>query len=131
MCTSQQTQQAKRRAITGAACISNVIRELWKRASGGLSEEELEWFSDSGEQAEFLLDLLTDTANKVGCLIAADENAGPYKDQASVAGLLFFLAECMSAANALASVSAEASYKFHRKNVIGARPQISQNRRGK
>jgi hypothetical protein len=126
MYTNQQTQQAKRHTITGAACVSNVIRELWERASDGLSEEELEWFSDSGEQAEFLLGLLTDTANKVGCLIAADENAGPYKDQASVAGLLFFLTECMSAANALASVSTEASYKLHRKNVIEVNARASE-----
>ena len=115
MSTNQQTQQPKARPITGVACVSNVIKELWERASDGLSEPELEWFSDSGEHAEFLLGLLTDTTNKVGCLIGADEMEKPYGDQDSVAGLLFFLAECMDAANALLSVSAEANFKLHRK----------------
>jgi len=116
MSTNQQTQQPKARPITGVACVSNVIRELWERASDGLSEPELEWFSDSGEHAEFLLGLLTDTTNKVGCLIGADEMARPYGNQNSIADLLFFLAECMDAVNALASVSAAANCKLHRED---------------
>ena len=116
MTTNHQAQQPEERPITGVACVSNVIKALWERASDGLSERELEWFSDSGEHAEFLLDLLTDTTNKVGCLIGADETARAYADRGSVAGLLFFLAECMDAANALVSVSAAANCKLHRKD---------------
>ena len=47
--------QSTEHEIKGVASIYNAVQALWERAAPGLSDKELEWFTNCGGQADFLL----------------------------------------------------------------------------
>jgi len=106
--------------IKGVANIHNAVQALWERAVPGLSDKELEWFTNCGAQADFFLGYLAETTERAGCLILNDTTTGAYEDKDSVADLLFFLAESIQTANALVTMSASANYRLLNKELFAA-----------
>ncbi len=75
-----------------AVCIpSNVMWQLWERASDNLSEQELEWFAKATEYAQSESRNLRDVVSGLGCLIASDTHSGAFQDNHNLPPLLFSL----------------------------------------
>jgi hypothetical protein len=82
------------REISLVPDIFNAVQELWIRASGELSEKELEWFARCGDGANLALQNMSNTVECIGCHVASDEMSD------NVSSLLLFLAESLRGINA-------------------------------
>jgi len=106
-------KQAEGKEIHGAPNVHRVVSELWEKAVDRLSKEELEWFAASGNIAEYNLENLADTTERIGIMIHndSDDNTRCF-DNAAIAILLAVMAESMRNVNALICVCGNANYRL-------------------
>jgi hypothetical protein len=81
--------QPVEQTIDAVCDTSNVLWELWKRASDNLSEQELEWFAKATEQARIESRNLRDVVMGIGCLIASDTTSGALQDTQDASSMLY------------------------------------------
>lgn len=114
--------------IQSVMCSSNVISELWKRASGNMSKDELEWFAGAVEHAEHVAFQLQNTVAGIGCLVSADGNdgglkAGNFQDAHDVSSLLFGISHTISGIRGLLHVGTSAQFRLKRPDLYKSEAQ--------
>lgn len=106
--------------IQSGMCSSNVMFELWERASGNMSKDELEWFAGAVEHAEHVAFQLQNTVAGIGCLVSADGNnegglkAGNFQDSQDVSSLLFGISHTIADIRGLIQVGMSAQFRLKR-----------------
>jgi hypothetical protein len=97
-------------APTGVTTCASVIEALWERASGNLSTEEINWFSNAGEQADVMTTSLMDVVNGIAGLVAADELSGDFQRKDDVSQLLWFIGGSLSDISAMHDIGRRANF---------------------
>jgi hypothetical protein len=105
-------------------CRVNIVEELFNRAADGMSADELGWLAGASENADFVMRNLATVIEGIGCLVGCDGGgekgraAGNFPGSDDLPPLLWFLAESVRHASALAWVSGEASATLRLRQIM-------------
>jgi hypothetical protein len=108
----------------GAPSMPHMVQLLWKRAVGGLREEEVEWLAGSLEEAERATRNLAAMVEGVGILIAGDESTGVFQDKGDVPDLLFHIGQSLDHIEALIAIG------DHAVDTLGKYRRLAERRGG-
>ncbi|MGZ5050459.1 MAG: hypothetical protein ACXWF8_05300 [Methylobacter sp.] len=110
--TEQATKANEEKIKLGVPTLSNCLHHLWQAAADNMSNDQLEFFSNLSEKAEQESRNLSDIVMDIGCLIAADKDAGNFQHRDSVSTLLFSLSHQLDAITAMMEVGHSADYRL-------------------
>lgn len=88
---------------------SNVLWELWKRASDSLSKPELEWFAKATEHAHNEAKHLRDVVSGLACLIASDTQSGALQDERGIPTMLFSISAQLDTISGMIEIGSAAN----------------------
>ncbi|MBB3211123.1 hypothetical protein FHW67_000358 [Herbaspirillum sp. Sphag1AN] len=111
--TPKQKQTPQFTKPTGPTTTHAVITELWERAQGSMSQDDLQWFSFAGDQASCVMLNLRQVINGIAGLIDADNaqvSAGNFQHKSDIVPLLYFIEQSLSTIDAMSEIGREADY---------------------
>lgn len=106
--------------------LENIVSRLWECSNGILSEDEIKWIVSGNTSAATYMKNLSEVLAGIGLLVASDgrkppglDKAGTFSDPEDLSTLMFFLADCLSHAQALAHVGEQAHLKLRDFETLG------------
>lgn len=116
---SAQSAASSESTINAVCDTSNMLHELWERASPSLSDSELEWFAGASEHAGNIVGNLRHVVEGIGCLVANDGSgqdiscrAGNFQSANSVSSLLFSIENQLDSLQGLINIGDSAGHRL-------------------
>jgi hypothetical protein len=98
----------------GQATASRVMMELWRKASPRLTNVELAWLSESGEEVSTSLNCIASLLTRVACLSGElEEGDFPTLDALKMSDVLYPVIDQLHVLSSMSFIATEAAHKLN------------------